>query len=219
MADEAAFTHLAILCELNDREFKKKLALFPEELRYYVILASSIVGAENSKRVQETPQAVVADSAGFVERLLEVAGAGPDEAFRTVLETYLIETLKDELRFNCPNCRGFNACLGVENLTAIGELFRRRVQGDETEELKAEIKALINEALKKTPHLNTDEAPLKCRDFVHHYSSRSVAELFGRYADIGAALRREYGLDYAALQQRIIALNMEFHKKSSRHTH
>jgi len=43
-----------------------------------------------------------------------------------VLGKYLLETLKDELKFCCLNCRFFDRCLDMENLS-VGELFLRRV--------------------------------------------------------------------------------------------
>ncbi|MEW6117121.1 MAG: hypothetical protein AB1553_09505 [Nitrospirota bacterium] len=218
MSDRITFSQLAILYELNDRELKRKLTEFPEELHYYVILASSIIGAENSKRVKETPPEVIQSSEEFASKLMELTSAIPDTTFRNILETCLIETLKDELRFNCPNCRDFNRCLDLEHLP-VGDLFQRRVQGEETEGLKKEISAQIAGALKKTPHIATDEAHLLCRDFVHNYSSTSVGGVFGRYADIAAALRQDFGIDYAKIQQQMVELNMQFFEKSKRHTH
>lgn len=218
MSDKKTFAQLAVMYELNTRELKKKFALFPEELRYYGILAGSIIGAENAKRVRETPRAVVENSEGFVSKLLEMTGPDAGGTFTRVLETFLVETLKDELRFNCLNCRDFTRCLDIEHLPA-GELFQRRVQGEETEALKKEISALIDSALEKTPHVHTDEAHLLCRDFVHNYSCTSVGEVFGRYAEIAAALRQDYGIDYAKIQQQMIDLNMQFCEKSRRHTH
>src|SRR3990172_3091363 len=103
MPDTKTYSSFAVLYELNNREFKRKLGLFPAELRYYVVLANSIIGAENAKRVEETPEAVVEDGREFVSKLLEVAAPEQDDAFRDILETYLIETMKDELRYCCPN--------------------------------------------------------------------------------------------------------------------
>ncbi len=216
MYDKKTLSNLAVLYELNDREFKRKLTLFPEELRYYVVLASSIIGAENSKRVKETPKEVVENSKGFVEKMLELSTLTPDDAFRGILETYLIETLKDELRFNCPNCMEFNRCIDMES-GPVGELFQRRVYGEETDELKKEIKSEIDKILKKAPYIDTDDAPAFCRNFTHNYSSSSLGEILGRYADIAASLRNDFGIDYEKIQQQMIALNMEFYEKSRRH--
>ncbi|MFA5354457.1 MAG: hypothetical protein WC291_09520 [Thermodesulfovibrionales bacterium] len=218
MSKEKTLTELAILYELSDRDFRRKLALFPEELRYYVVLANSIIGAENSKRVRETPAAVAEDSEGFVSQLLKVMPPGQDETFRAVLERCLAETLKDELRFNCPNCCAFARCLDMADLN-VGRLFSRRVNGEETEDLKAEIRAEIELALERTPYLNTDEADLLCSDFSHSYSSASAGEVFGRYAEIAASLHHDFGIDYRSFQQQMLSLNMEFHEKSTRAAH
>ena len=184
---------LAILYELNDREFKKRLSLFPEEMRFYGILAGSIIGLENSKRLDETPQGVVGESEAFVAKLLGMVDPGQDEAFRHILETFLVEALREELRFCCPNCRGFGACLDVDNL-AIGELFRRRVNGEETEALKAEIRGEVERALLGTPHLGTGEAHKLCRNFKHQYDNSDLGGLFGRYADVAAVLQKDFGI-------------------------
>lgn len=217
MSDKITFSNLAILYELNNMEFKKKLGLFPEDLRYYVILASSIVGAENSKRLKEMPKEIAENSEGFVERMLELSSLTPDETFRGILESYLIETLKDELRFNCLNCMEFNKCLDI-NSQNIGELFQRRVFGEETEELKKDIKTEIKKALKITPYIDTDDAPSLCKNFTHNYSCTSVGGVLGRYAEIAATLRSDFGIDYAKIQQQLIDINMEFFEKSKRLT-
>lgn len=208
MTDNGTFSLLAVLHDLNAREFRKKLDMFPEEVRYHVILAGSIVGSENSKRVKESPDAVTRDSEGFVSRLLDVANPDQDEVFRKVLETYLVATLRDELKFSCMNCRRFPACLDIETLTA-GELFRRRVEGDESEDLRKQIAFEVGKALLKTPHVFTDEAWL-CKDFAHQYDSANVGAVFGRYADIAATLSNDFGIDYRAVQQEMIAANMSF---------
>lgn len=215
MADEKTLTHLAILYELSGREFRRKLSLFPAELHSHVILAASIIGAENSKRVEETPPEVAESSGELAAQMLKAAPpGGADDSLKTVLETCLIETLKDELRFNCLNCRGFSGCLGTEN-QAVGQLFSRRVQGEETEELRNQIRSLVNTALEKTPYADTDDAHLLCTRFSHTHSSATVAELFGRYASIAAMLRQGFGIDYQSIQQRMISLNLEFCKRSN----
>ena len=212
MADNKTFSYYAVLYELNNREFKKKLDLFPEELRYYAMLANGIIGSENAKRLKETPEAIVKNSREFVEKLLGQASPETDEVFRRMLETYLIETLKDELRCCCLNCADFNSCLDMEN-PAIGLLFQRRVNGEETDELKREISLQVEKALRHTPYINTDKAHKLCKDFRHQYSSSNIGEVFGRYSDIAAGLRMSFGIDYRKIQQEIISINMEFCKK------
>lgn len=212
MSDNKTFSLLAILHELNDREFRKKLALFPEELRYYAILASSIVGSENAKRVKETPDAVVEDGEGFVSKMLGMADPEQDETFRGILETCLLETLKDELRFYCPNCRNFNRCLDIENLS-VGALFQRRVNGEESDELKQDIRLQVENALQHTPYVETDEAHKLCNDFAHQYTLSNIGEVFGRYADIAATLQNKFGIDYRRVQQQMVTINMDFYEK------
>ncbi len=209
MPDKRTFSSLAVLYELSAREFRKKLGMFPEDLRYYVILASSIIGSENSKRVKETPDAVAEESADFVSRLLEIKSPEQDELFRGILETYLIETLKDELKCSCMNCTGFDKCLEGD-LLKVGELFQRRVNGDESDELKGEIALQVDRALRGTPYMETDEAHALCRKFVHQYSASRVGEVFGRYADIAAALQRDFGISYRKVQQQMVSVNMQF---------
>ncbi len=210
------YSKVAILYELNNREFNKKLALFSEELRYYVILASSIIGMENSKRLKETPLEIVKNSEGFVEKMLELSSIKPDDTFRDIIETYLIETLKDELRFNCLNCIEFNKCIDTSSLI-IGELFQKRVYGEETDEIRKEIKAEIEKALKNAPYIDNDNAQALCKNFVHSYSYTTVGEVFGRYADIAATLVNDFGIDYVKIQRQMIDLNMEFYEKSKRY--
>lgn len=188
--------------------------MFPEDLRYYAILAGSIIGSENSKRIKEAPKGIIEDGEAFVSKLLELKGPEKDGVFREILETYLIETLKDELRFCCPNCLNFNKCLGIENLS-VGELFKRRANGEETDEIKRDIKIQIENALQKTPHINTDEAHKLCKDFIHQYNTSNIGEVFGRYADIAAKLQNDYGIDYRKIQQQMVSINMEFYEKSS----
>ncbi len=214
MSDKQIFSNLAILYELNKIEFERKLAIFPESLRYYVVLASSIIGTENSKRLNETPQKLIDNSEEFVKKMLELSTTIPDVAFRDILENYLIETLKDELRFNCLNCREFKNCLDIENQDEIGELFHRRVLGEETDELKQEIREKIQNALKKIPHINADDASRLCLHFIHNYTCESIGKVFGRYADIATKLRNDFGINYVKIQRSLIALNMEFFEKN-----
>jgi len=208
-ADNRLYSLLAILHEINRRDLKKKLALFPEDLHYYVTVASGIVGAENAKRIRETPVGVTENSEEFVSKLLEVTSFEDSDAFREVLGTYLLETLKGELAFSCLNCALFEKCLDVENLS-VGELFHRRVSGDETVELREAILREVDEALRNTPFVSTAEAHRLCSDFVHQYNVSNVGEVFGRYADIAASLQRQYGLDYRKFLRQIVSLNMSF---------
>lgn len=209
MNDNITFAYYAVLCELNSREFMRKIDLFTKELRYYVILANSIIGAANAKRVKETPETVVEDGKEFVSKLLSMANPEKDEKFREVLETYLIESMKDELRFCCANCALFNECAGIGN-SSLGALFKRRVQGEETMSLKNEISHLVEKALENTPYLDTDEADRLCKNFRHQYHDSELGEFFGRYSDIAAELRDSYGIDYKKIQREMIALNMAF---------
>lgn len=213
MPDNRTLSLYAILYELNEMEFHRKLHMFPEELRYYVILAGSIIGSENSKRVKETPEGIVEDAEGFVSKLLELTNT-QDNAFRGILEAYLIETLKDELRFCCQNCLNFNKCLDIEDLSA-GGLFKRRVNGEETDEIKRDIKIQVENALQKTPHINTDEVHKLCKDFMHQYNVSNIGEVFGRYADIAAKLQNDYDIDYKKVQQQMVSINMDFYSKST----
>jgi hypothetical protein len=213
MSETRTYSFFAVSYELNKREFRRKLGLFPEEMRYYVILANSIIGSENAKRVAETPEAVVEDSREFVEKLLSLVSPEEDEGFRGVAETYLVEAMKDELRFSCPNCENFSKCLDLENLT-VGLLFKRRANGEETEEIRKEIALQVDDALKSTPYIDTDKAHELCNDFRHQYRSSGVGEVFGRYSDIAAELHKSFGLDYGKIQKEMIEINMEFCEKS-----
>lgn len=215
MTNNSTYALLAILHELNDREFRRKLKLFPEDLRYYVILAGGIVGSEVAKRVKETPEAVVRDSGAFVADMLKIATPGENELLRGILEAYLVETLKDELRFCCMNCRQFSKCLDIDN-QQVGELFQRRVNGEESDELKGEISEQIDKALSGTPYLDADDAHERCSNFVHQYSVSSIGEVFGRYSDIAAALQREYGIDHKTVLRQMIEVNMDFCEKSNK---
>jgi hypothetical protein len=213
MSEIERYSFFAVSYELNKREFRRKLGLFPGEMRYYVILANSIIGSENAKRVVETPEAVVEDSRKFVEKLLSLVNPEADDGFRGVAETYLIETIKDELKFACQNCENFSKCLDLENLT-VGLLFKRRANGEETEELKREIALQVDHALKRTPYVDTDRAHELCKDFRHQYGASGIGEVFGRYSDIAAELHKSFGLDYRKIQQEMIEINMEFCEKS-----
>lgn len=213
MTEIRTYASYAVSQELNRREFRKKLDLFPAELRHYVILSEGIIGAANAKRVAGTPAAVVRDGEAFAAELLDMINPGQDDLFRGVLETCLIETMKDELRFCCSNCENFEACIDLENLS-VGHLFRDRAEGRDSDELKKEIAARIGQALQKTPHLEADAAQLLCKDFRHQYTASSTGDVFSRYADIAAELQRSHGIDYRKIQQEMISLNMDFYAKS-----
>lgn len=213
MSEMKQYSFFAVSRELNRREFKRKLGLFPEEMRYYVILANSVIGSENAKRVVGIPEAVVEDSREFTAKLLSLVTPGEDDGFREVAETYLIETMKEELRFSCPNCENFSRCLDLENLT-VGPLFMRCANGGETAEMKNEISLQVDRALKKTPHIDTDAAHELCKDFKHQCRVSDIGEVFGRYADIAAELQKTFGLDYRKIQKKMIEVNMEFCEKS-----
>ncbi len=203
---------MAILHEINRREFKNKLSRFPEELHYFVTVASSIIGAENAKRIRETPAGVTENSEEFVAKLLEITSFEESDAFREVLETCLVETLKDELKFCCLNCTRLNSCLDVENLS-VGELFLRRVHGEETDSLRKDISREVADALQNTPYVASEEAHRLCKDFIHQYNVSNVGEVFGRYADIAVALQSQYGLDYKKFLQDMVSVNMAFFEK------
>lgn len=209
MADNRTYAFFAVSCELNRRALKKKLDLFPEELRYYVILANSIIGSENAKRVAEVPEAVAEDGREFVEKLLGMVAPEPGDGFREILETYLIEAMKDELKHCCPNCENFGKCLDLNNL-AVGRLFEQQVNGDEADELRREIDIHIQSALLRTPYIDVDRADKLCTDFSHQCLPSRVGEVFGRYSEIAALLRDTFGIDYKMIQQKMIAINMEF---------
>lgn len=213
MTESALYASYAVLQEINRREFRKKLGLFPEGLHHYVIMAAGIIGAENARRVTETPAAVVKDSEDFAAELQEMMKPDEDDTFRGVLETCLVEAMKDELRFCCFNCSHFNACIDLENLS-IGQLFRGLAEGHDSEELRKELADRIDHALRRIPHLETDEAQILCKDFQHQYTASSIGEVFNRYADIAAGLQHSLGIDYRKLQQQMISLNMEFYAKS-----
>jgi hypothetical protein len=209
MPDIKMYSLLAVLHEVNRRELQNKLALFPQDLHYYVTAASGIVGAENAKRLKETPEGVMRSSQEFVSELLEVMSIEDSAAFREILGTLLTESLKDELKFCCLNCAFFERCLDIENLS-VGELFLRRVSGDETTELKAEITREVNEALRKIPYVLSHEAHKLCRDFLHQYNASNIAGIIGRYTEIAMRLRRDYGLDYAKFLHSVASINMVF---------
>jgi hypothetical protein len=218
MADTKQYSLLAVLHEINRRELKNKLDLFPEDLRYYATVASSIIGAENAKRIRETPAGVAENSEEFVSKLLEVTSFDDSESFRDVLGAYLIETLKDELKFCCLNCICFNRCLDNESLSErswlrLGGLFQRRVNGEETAQLREEISGEIEKALRNTPYVATDEAHRLCRDFIHQYNPSNIGEIFGRYSDIASSLQKQFGMDYKKFLQQMVSVNMNFIEK------
>lgn len=212
MSDHKMFSLLAILKEVNDREFRKKISVFPEDLRYYATIAGSIIGFENSKRVRETPPGVMERSEEFVSRLLDIVKLDPDDTFREMLETCLIDSLKDELRFCCFNCTRFSGCLELDSLS-VGELFRRRTRGEESDSLREEIARQVEAALRKTPYAESDEAYKHCKQFIHQYRTSTVGELFARYTDIAAALRRQFGIKYERILEEIVSINMAFYGK------
>ena len=214
MTDNKHYSLLAILREINKIELRRKLDLFPEDLRYYATVASSIVGAENAKRIRETPSGVSENSEEFVSKLLELTSFEDSASFSEVLEKYLIETLKDELKFCCLNCTLFDRCLDIENLP-VGELFLRRVNGEETTEIREEISREVEKALHNTPYVATDEAHRLCKDFLHQYNASNVGEAFGRYANIALYLQEQFGLDYKKFLQQMVSVNMTFFEKSS----
>jgi len=213
MSGDRTYTIYAILHELNRREFRKKLDRYPEDLHFMVTLANSIIGAENAKRVKETPEAIAADADAFVAKLLQVTNLEQADTLKGILEALLVETLQDEVRFCCPNCRNFNKCTHIVNLN-IGELFKQRVQGDESDELKKEIKSRIDIALEHAPHIETDEAHTLCKEFIHQYDPSSLGEVFNRYRDIASELQQRFDADYEAFQQKLIQINMDFVKKT-----
>jgi hypothetical protein len=210
--DNSFYSLMAVLHEINRKELDNKLVLFPENLRCYVPAASGIVGSENARRIKETPAGVAKSSEEFVSKLLEVTSFEDTESFRTVLSTYLIATLKDELKFCCLNCLRFDKCLGIDDLS-VGGLFRRRVQGEETRELRRDISREVEKALRNTPYIASDEAYRLCKDFNHQYNASNIGEVFGRYADIAVALQVQYGLDYKKFLQEIVSVNMTFFEK------
>ncbi|KAF0182499.1 MAG: hypothetical protein FD164_1062 [Nitrospirae bacterium] len=212
MPAPVSYSQLAILMELNSRETHRKLHMYPKEMHYFAMLAASIVGAELSKRIAETPDGVAGKSDEFVSSLLNLAQPDTDGVFQGILETYLLETLKDELRFCCMNCKRFNACLDTEAL-AVGELFRRRASGEDTEDLRLEITRQVDAALDKTPYLHVEIAHELCKDFSHQYGESDIGSVFGRYAEIAAVLHEKYGLDYRKIQQQMLSVNMEFCRK------
>lgn len=217
VSDISMYAVYAVLYELNRRELKKKLDRCPPERHYAVVLASSIIGAENAKRVAETPEAAVQAGNAFVAGLLEVATPsaepGQDLVFREVLEEHLIAGMKDELGCCCPNCAHFSACLDIGD-GVLGRLFLRRVQGEETQDLKEEIARETGRALRKAPHLDTDDAAVLCGDFRHQYRISGIGEVFSRYAAIAQGLQDSFGLDYRKVQQAMILINMDFAAKN-----
>lgn len=217
MTDNKHYSLLAVLHEINKRELRNKLDLFPEDLRYYATVAGSIVGAENAKRIRETPAGVSENSEEFVSKLLELTSFEDSASLLEVLGKYLIETLKDELKFCCYNCILFERCLDMGDLS-VGELFLRRVKGEETAEIREGISREVEKALRNTPYAATDEAHRLCRDFLHQYNLSNVGEVFGRYASIASSLQKQFGLDYKKFLQQMVSVNMTFFEKSSEKT-
>jgi hypothetical protein len=211
MADKL-YSVLAVLHEINRRELARKLTLFSEDLHYFATAASSIVGAENAKRIGETPEGVRENSEAFVSSLLQMTNLAESDSFREVLLTYLLETMKDELKFCCLNCTLFERCLDPANLS-VGELFLRRVQGEETAALREDISREIEKALRNTPYFAADDAHRLCGEFIHLYNPSNVGEVFGRYADIAVGLQGQYGLDYRKFLQDMVSANMSFFEK------
>ncbi len=209
------YASYAILYELSNRDFRRKIGLIPEELRYYFILASGIIGAENARRMKEVPAGVAEDGEGFVTKLAAIADPEKGDLFKDVLRTCLLETMKDELRCCCPNCLHFNDCIDLPHLSILGDLFRRRAEGEETEEIKKEIAREIKGALAKTPYWDSEDADRLCPDFSHHYQLARVGELFGSYSEIGIGLQAAFGLDYTALKRDMISLNMAFAERTA----
>ncbi len=210
MSENAIYASYAILCELSNRDFRRKIGLIPEELRYYFILASGIIGAENAKRLNEVPAGVAKDGEEFVEKLAAIADPGKDDLFKGVLKTCLLETMRDELRCCCANCVRFNRCIDLPHLSALGDLFKRRAEGEEADDIKNEIVREVEGALAKTPYCNSEDADRLCPDFQHQYALTRLGELFGRYSEIGIGLQAAFGLDYAEVKREMILLNMAF---------
>ncbi|HMK42910.1 MAG TPA: hypothetical protein VK445_02105 [Dissulfurispiraceae bacterium] len=209
MSDTEYFAEMAVLLELNGRDSRRKLDLFPEDTRYFAMLAGSIVGAELAQRLEEVPEAVAQQSSAFTQRLLELTSPGDDGTFQGILETYLIETLKDELRFCCANCKKFKTCLALDS-EEVGDLFRQRTLGDESAELKRRLSDIVNDAFVRTPYLAVEIADELCDRFIHQYTARDIGGVFGRYADIAASLQAQYGVNYRKIQDEMIRINMDF---------
>lgn len=212
MTEMGTYASYAVMQELNRREFRRKLELFPAEQRHFVTLSEGIIGAANAKRIDETPAAVVRDGEAFAAELLEMIDPGQDASFREVLEACLIATMKNELRFCCANCSNFDACIDLDNL-GVGHLFKKRSEGSDSEEIKTDIADRLDAALQRTPHLEADDAQALCTDFRHHTTTSSIGNVFNRYADIAAELQLSFGIDYRKIQQEMISLNMDFYAK------
>jgi hypothetical protein len=98
---------------------------------------------------------------------------------------------------------------------SVGGLFKRRANGEETDEIKKDIKIQVENALQNTPYIDTDEAHKLCKDFIHQYSISNIGDVFGRYADIAVKLQNDFGIDYMKIQQQMVAINMHFYSKSA----
>jgi len=105
---------MAILHEINKREFKKQALQISGGTPLFCNGGKQHHRSENAKRIRETPAGVTENSEAFVAKLLEITSFEESDAFREVLETCLVETLKDELKFCCLNCTRLNNCLDVE---------------------------------------------------------------------------------------------------------
>ena len=125
--------------------------------------------------------------------------------------------MKDELKFCCLNCALFDRCLDMKDLP-VGELFLRRVKGEETAEIRKDISREVEMALRNTPYVATDEAHRLCKDFLHQYNASNVGEVFGRYASIASSLQKQFGLDYKKFLQQMVSVNMTFFEKFSEKT-
>lgn len=214
MSELQTYTFYAILHELNSRELRKRLEHYPQDQHFMVMLANSIIGSENARRIKETPDTVVADGEAFVEKLMQITEHEKEDLFRQILQDHLVETIIDELRFSCANCRNFHSCTNIVNLN-IGELFRQRVEGDESEELKDEIRSRIAIAFENTPYIDSADAHRQCKDFGHQYHLSDLGDVFKRYLDIASGLEKRFGMDYKAIQQKIVVINMDFAGKMS----
>lgn len=208
-----AYTFYAIIHELNGREFNKRLKRYPEDQHFMVMLANSIIGTEHAKRVTEIPETIVMGSDAFVSKLLQFTDNEKIYLLKEIFEELLIITLEDELRFCCPNCTRFRICTDIVNLN-IGELFKRRVKGEESNHLREEIKSRISIALENAPYYDSDDAHEQCEDFEHQYDSSSLGNVFNRYRDIALDLHQRFGLDYGSFQQKLIEINMDFVKRA-----
>ncbi|UCG79139.1 MAG: hypothetical protein JSV21_04735 [Nitrospirota bacterium] len=215
MNEEQTYTIYAILHELNGRRFRSRLEHIPEEKHFLMTMATAIVGNEIAKRIEETPDAVASDSNAFVSKLLQLADPEQTEELAIVLGTVLVDTLEDEIRYCCANCKKFSQCTNIVNLK-VGKLFKQRVLGDESRELIEEIRSRIDIALENAPYYDSNDAHEQCPEFVHQYDPVSLGDVFNRYRNIASDLAERFGLDYGSFQQKLIDINMEFVKKAGK---